>query len=248
MEQKLLLKCKAITLFAAAVLILAGCENVFNSKNPHSKPDFNDPEELLNFAKQEVGDSVEAVVYDFFDVDSVRKVAVGIEVLNDVILAVGFDHGLSILNYTDLDSIYEVAYYRDPDSLFRFTHYALKENRLYAMAHPEDRICRMYMFELDEGVISGQGESSIPENFQFYNFPNPFNSECQMVINADRDYRNSELEVFDINGRKVYTESISLKMGINRFVWTPQGNSSGLYFARIIAGKYSQIKKLVYLQ
>ncbi|HPI38023.1 MAG TPA: hypothetical protein PK397_08785 [Ignavibacteriaceae bacterium] len=83
MEQKLLLKCKAITLFAAAVLILAGCENVFNSKNPHSKPDFNDPEELLNFAKQEVGDSVEAVVYDFFDVDSVRKVAVGIEVLND---------------------------------------------------------------------------------------------------------------------------------------------------------------------
>jgi len=183
--------------------------------------------------------------YTWSDYDS--EGIFGVDVLNDTIIAVGFEHGFSIIDYSQLGGMTEVAYYRDTDSVFAFTHFALKEDRLFAMAHPRDDTCRMYMFEIADSVVTGQGEASIPEQFHFWNYPNPFNSECKLVINADSDYRNSRLEIFDINGRQVYSEKIALKTGFNTFIWHPQNTPSGLYLARIVIGEQSYTSKLVYL-
>ncbi|MGC9314748.1 MAG: T9SS type A sorting domain-containing protein, partial [bacterium] len=184
--------------------------------------------------------------YTWEDYDS--EGVFGVEVLNDTILAVGFEHGISIINYTQLGGMVEVAYYRDTDSIFCFTHFARKDNRLYAMAHPREGICRMYMFEIDEGIWSGIAEARPkPLDFQFRSYPNPFNSECKFVINADNEYRDSRLEIFDITGRTVYTKNMRLMEGSNILIWSPENASSGVYLARIVAGEMVYTAKLVYM-
>jgi hypothetical protein len=103
------------------------------------------------------------------------------------------------------------------------------------------------MFEIADSVVTGQGEASIPERFQFWNYPNPFNSECKFVINADNYYHDSKIEIFDITGRQVFSEKTTLIKGNNSVVWKPNNLASGIYLARIVAGKYSLTAKLVYI-
>ena len=148
--------------------------------------------------------------YSFTWADYDSEGVFGVDVLNDRILAVGFEHGFSILDYSDLDDIREVAYYRDTDSIFAFTHFALKENRMFAMAHPRAGICRMYMFELDERVISGIGEpapqTALPAAFEISAWPNPFNSAVTISLDAPVGAHGRaplQIEIFDLNGRRV---------------------------------------------
>jgi len=148
--------------------------------------------------------------YTWADYDS--EGVIGIDILNEFVLAVGFEHGFSILNYANLDSIYEVAYYRDTDSIFAFTHFALKENRMFAMAHPRDSICRMYMFELDSAVISAISDPSpqtaLPHTFAISAYPNPFNSAVTIAIDnpvGDGSPVPISVEIYDVNGRRVKT-------------------------------------------
>ena len=139
--------------------------------------------------------------YSWTEPDS--EIVFGVEVLNENIIAVGFEHGLSILNYENLDSIYQVAYYRDLDSTFRLTHFAMKDNRLYAMGHPRDYVSRMYMFKLDDDVWASIDESpnpAKPSTFTISAYPNPFNSAVTIAAPA-----GAEVEIFDLNGRRIET-------------------------------------------
>jgi len=195
----------------------------------------------------------------------------GIEVLSDTLIAVGFEHGFSILNYTNLDSIYEVARYRDTDSVFAFTHFARKDNRMYAMAHPHPDTCRMYMFELDDNVWASIEESPNPVKpsaFTISAHPNPFNSAVSITAPA-----GAEIEVFDVNGRRISViarranarrgnlsddeiaalPSVTRNDGVSEFVWQPSENlGSGVYLVR---AKFPQetasaafTKRIVYLK
>ena len=143
--------------------------------------------------------------YTWSEPDS--EIVFGVDILNDLILAVGFEHGFSILNYSDLENIREVAYYRDTDTTFRFTHFALKDERLYAMAHPRDGISRMYMFELDERIISAIGETAPvkPSAIEISAYPNPFNSAVTIAIDGvgDGSPVPFDVEIYDVNGRKI---------------------------------------------
>ena len=179
------------------------------------------------------------------------EVCFGIDIITDELLAVGFEHGFSILNYSNLDSIYEVAYYRESDSQLCFTHFALKDSLLYTMAHPKTDTCRLYMFELDDCVISGQCEiEQIPEEFRFWNYPNPFNSSCRLCFAGIGAHGRAPLrvDIFDITGRLV--DNIHVGRG-NRapteIIWRPENLPSGLYLARITVGEESYTAKIVYL-
>jgi len=212
--------------------------------------------------------------YTWSEPDS--EIVFGIEVLNEYILAVGFDHGLSILNYTDLDSIREVAYYRDTDTTFRFTHFALKDERLYAMAHPIDGISRMYMFELDERIISGIAETAPikPSAIEISAYPNPFNSSVTIAVDGvgGGSPVPFDVEIYDVNGRKIDViarraepnEAISPNnrssvpldtrrdaVSINNceFIWQPHESlPSGVYLVRARIGDCEMARRVVYLK
>ena len=136
------------------------------------------------------------------------EIAIGVDVLNDKILAVGFEHGFSIINYQQLDGMREVAYYRDTDSTFGFSHFALKENRLFAVAHPHWGVCRLYMFALDSTVISGISEPAPakPAKIAISAWPNPFNSAVTIAIDipvGDGSPIPISVEIYDVSGRRV---------------------------------------------
>ena len=173
----------------------------------------------------------------------------GVDVIDDDLLAAGFEYGFSILNISDLDSIYEAAYYMDDTGNIDFTHFAMKDNRLYAMGHPRDGYATLYMFKLDDCVITGQCEvNPLPKEFEFFNYPNPFNSSCKFAFSGVSQPIEG-IDIYDINGRLVEEILDSRFHGNdNEYIWTPVGLPSGIYLARITAGNESFTTKIVYLQ
>jgi hypothetical protein len=94
----------------------------------------------------------------------------------------------------------------------------------------------------------------IPENFTLHqNYPNPFNpiTTIQYGLPEDSDVT---LYIYDITGRKIKTLiNSSQSAGWYNVQWngthqdgTPVG--TGMYFARIQAGNYSEVIKMVYLR
>jgi len=170
----------------------------------------------------------------------------GVDVIDTHLIAAGFGHGFSLLNISDLDSIYEVAYYIDPDSTMDFTHFVMKDTRIYAMAHPRSGYARLYMFDVGDSVATGQCEADeLPEEFRFWNYPNPFNSSVKFAM----DFMPDKIEIYDLSGRQV-AEILDSRLHGNdsEYIWTPEGLPSGIYFARAKKGDISVTVKLVYLQ
>jgi len=135
--------------------------------------------------------------------------AIGIEIVNDHLAAIGFKHGFSILDIDDLSDIHEVAYYMDPDSQFYCTHFAMNEDTvIYAVAHPRDDTCRLYMFHVADSVVSSISDPAphtpLPKAFEISAWPNPFNSAVTISIDdagvCDTPLR---VEIFDVSGRRV---------------------------------------------
>ncbi|MGC9316278.1 MAG: T9SS type A sorting domain-containing protein, partial [bacterium] len=133
--------------------------------------------------------------------------AIGIDIVNDHLAAIGFKHGFSILDIDDLSDIHEVAYYMDPDTEFYCTHFAMKDTVLYAVAHPAVGGCRLYMFHVADSVASGQAEADIPwkpDDMRLRSYPNPFNSSVRFAVEGsgvcDTPLR---VEIFDVAGRKI---------------------------------------------
>ena len=204
------------------------------------------------------------------------EMAFGVDVLNEHLVAVGFEHGLSVLNIDDLDSIYEVAYYIDEDSTMDITHFAMKDTRIYAMGHPRSGYARLYMFELDTTVINGIGESPTmrPEDIAISVYPNPFNSAVSIMVEQTfLSVQNGQtgmsdlpiVEIFDINGRMVAEIPANGAVGAYRirpkngstrltptnseYVWTPDESlGSGVYLVRAWVADNYITKNIIYLK
>jgi hypothetical protein len=57
------------------------------------------------------------------------------------------------------------------------------------------------------------------------------------------------LIIYDIQGREVEKlETQNLKPGTNQIVWNAEGLPSGIYFARLTMGGFSQTQKLLLMK
>ncbi len=97
-------------------------------------------------------------------------------------------------------------------------------------------------------IISFEGG----QEFQFApNYPNPFNATTNFLFTILKS-GNVSLLIYNIMGEKVVEiVSENLEGGSHIFVWNTSNNqkiSSGVYFARLTAGKYSQTRKIVLLK
>jgi hypothetical protein len=85
------------------------------------------------------------------------------------------------------------------------------------------------------------------------NFPNPFNpsTTIRYQLAGDGPVR---LEVFDILGQKVRTLVADLQTaGFHRVVWDSRDDAqrqvaAGVYFSRLQAGEFTQVRKLLLLK
>jgi len=80
------------------------------------------------------------------------------------------------------------------------------------------------------------------------NFPNPFNATTTIAYSLP-EASCVTIEIYDILGGRVATLINNRQSeGYHRLVWNAADMPSGTYFYKIIAGDYSEIKKMALLK
>ena len=115
-------------------------------------------------------------------------------------------------------------------------------------------ITRSDVWTFDVGYLAVDEYAMVPDEFTLQqNFPNPFNPSTIIRYGLPED-SNVSLVIYDLRGNVVHTlESGAKSAGWYEQVWngeTADGKtiSTGIYFARIVAGDYSQVIKMLYLK
>lgn len=98
-------------------------------------------------------------------------------------------------------------------------------------------------------VGTGSNVTELPKEFKMYeNYPNPFNPTTTIKY----DIANNsfvKLVVYDLAGKEVETlVSNNLQAGSYEATWSGSNYSSGVYFARIEAGSYRHIIKMLMIK
>jgi len=96
-------------------------------------------------------------------------------------------------------------------------------------------------------ILVGIAENnSAPKNFSLkQNYPNPFNPSTKIGFQI-KDERFVTLAVYDITGREVAKLiNADLKPKAYEITWDATGYPSGVYFYKLIAGDYTETKKMV---
>lgn len=108
-----------------------------------------------------------------------------------------------------------------------------------------------------DGIVYGdttltnvrQLSSNVPENFSLsQNFPNPFNPKT--IINYELQITDHVvLKVFDVNGKEVAT-LVNEKQSAGSYDVEFDGSflASGVYFYRIEAGEFTEMKRMIILK
>ena len=94
-----------------------------------------------------------------------------------------------------------------------------------------------------------RGVNKIPTQFSLsQNYPNPFNPTTTIEF-ALPQTEWVTLQVFNILGQQVITlVSEKLNPGVYRYDWKAQDIPSGIYYCRLQAGNFQDVKKLILLK
>jgi hypothetical protein len=191
------------------------------------------------------------------------------------LLPFNFNTTISLLNYLDSDSISAIAE-RNGGSAFRSLYQNITGGYLYGQGVEPFDTTRIYAVGIYNGIepstrkeknlfvlidpITGQVLSSftkvekdeavgIPTNFALYqNYPNPFNPAT--TITYDLPVKsNVKLIVYNILGQEVATlVNGEQEAGRYNVKFDASGLPSGVYFYKLEAGKYVEIKKMILMK
>lgn len=117
---------------------------------------------------------------------------------------------------------------------------------------PDDSI-EVYIFSSSTSVKETSEDQKV-EAFRLYqNYPNPFNTSTYIWYQVSKR-STIQLNIYDILGQKVRTLVNGFQeKGIYGVYWDGKNNkgkevSSGVYFCKLKAGSFSEIKKLVFIK
>ena len=96
-----------------------------------------------------------------------------------------------------------------------------------------------------EGAPIVAKEVELPTNFELnQNYPNPFNptTRISFALPTSSDYT---LTIYNVTGQKVTEFSGSKEAGNWDIEWDASNNASGVYFYKLVAGQFTDTKKMV---
>jgi hypothetical protein len=105
------------------------------------------------------------------------------------------------------------------------------------------------VYKLDITVDVDEPNNQIPSEFWLeQNYPNPFNPSTTIQFSIpERSF--VKLEVFNSLGEKISTlVSEEMSVGNYKYEWNAENLSSGIYYYKLFANKFSQTKKLILLK
>lgn len=111
-----------------------------------------------------------------------------------------------------------------------------------------ESISRNWLF-LTDSATSAAGDVTVISEFRLHPvFPNPFNAQVTLQFDLPSP-ANAMLKIFDVTGREVdLLVNARQSAGRHQISWNASRYSSGTYFARLEAGEFSEIQKLILLK
>jgi hypothetical protein len=93
------------------------------------------------------------------------------------------------------------------------------------------------------------GRDHLPRQYSLYqNYPNPFNPATSIKFDLPKQ-SEVRIEIFNILGRKVATVAEGLlPAGYHNVTWDASGVSSGIYFYRLRAGEFTEVRAMTLLK
>lgn len=97
--------------------------------------------------------------------------------------------------------------------------------------------------------IGKNNVKEIPDKFTLkQNYPNPFNPVTSIDYSVSAP-GNVKLVVFDVLGREIKTLVNEYKnTGEYKTYFDSTGNSGGIYYYKLVAGNYSEVKKMILIK
>jgi hypothetical protein len=89
----------------------------------------------------------------------------------------------------------------------------------------------------------------LPTDYElFQNYPNPFNPVTKIKFGLPQTSQ-TKLIIYDVLGREVFTLiNGELRGGYHEVEFNASELSSGIYFYRLIANKFTEIKKMILIK
>jgi hypothetical protein len=140
-------------------------------------------------------------------------------------------------------------YYWDPTAIYWHVMFVAHEQGTEIAFHAfVDMITGELLWTGITGVSEGLA-GTLPQQYALYqNYPNPFNAITTISYDLPKSAHIS-LRVFDLLGRQVAVlKDGMMEAGSHRVTFDGSSLASGIYFARLDAGKFSQTKKLMLLK
>ena len=105
----------------------------------------------------------------------------------------------------------------------------------------------------DPTIVGVEDQTKRPETFIVEPaYPNPFNGRVSITVAVDQAQK-IQLEIVDITGRNVFSETINVTGGYHTLNWNGLNNAgeianSGIYFAKISGDVFSHSQKITYIK
>ena len=101
-----------------------------------------------------------------------------------------------------------------------------------------------FLMKTDNSIVSSDDNIiSINQN-NLNAYPNPFNGEVS--IEYSMNCSNNNLEIYNIKGQRVYSETNIPTLGT--VLWNCEAQTSGIYLVKISNSKQKYVKKITYLK
>lgn len=145
----------------------------------------------------------------------------------------------------DYDGVNEPTNYKLIDTDLRISSFGIDEQgELYILDHTSAG--RIYTFD---SLLSVEQMESIPSEFRLHqNYPNPFNQGTRISFSIPTQ-EHVTIEIFNLIGQKVATVTDRQYEGGAYFIpWNPAILSSGVYFYKMRAGDFVDVKRMILLQ
>jgi hypothetical protein len=90
-------------------------------------------------------------------------------------------------------------------------------------------------------------EVAIPNDFALYqNYPNPFNPSTTFKFHVPTS-EYITIRIYGVTGQEIETlVEGQVSKGVHELHWTPDGLAGGVYFCEMHAGRFLEIKKMIY--
>jgi len=114
--------------------------------------------------------------------------------------------------------------------------------------NPDLRGAYVLGFPLSEILAAQPDRVESPQDISLIAYPNPFNAATRISYSVPAA-SDVSLRIFDVTGRRI-ADLVSAKQTVGEYsvLWSGEGFSSGVFFARLSAGSYTQTQKLVLLR